>query len=143
MKIDLDCLIADAKKIQLGKKKPKYSLEFKRRAVDASQQMSIKDLSKVLGISYSALSRWRGVSSIKSSTTESPCKDQSIEFAPVVPDASLVSPETPSQQHFELDLSDDDGRHVKLKLPWSGDLSGPLMQLISQALLPGGHRCFK
>ena len=135
MKSDLTELIAEARRLQEGGKRPKYPVDFKRKAVKASQDYSAIEMINVLGIGRSTLEKWRR---LYGSKTQGPkAKSSAIDFVPVIPPSQTASPEV----EFQLDFSDERGRRLSMRMPWRAELADSLLQFVSQ--MTGGLTCFK
>ena len=77
MKFDLTELIAQARRLQEGGKRPKYPVDFKRKAVKASQDYSAMEMINVLGIGRSTLEKWRR---LYGSKTQGPKAKSSVHY---------------------------------------------------------------
>ena len=136
MKTDLPELIAEARRLQEGGRRPRYPIAFKRKAVKASQDYSVEQVIAELGIGRSTLEKWRRVHGSKTKTHKA--EPSAINFVPVIPPTKTQSA---SEAEFQLEFSDEQGRRLSLRMPWRAELASAMLQFVTQ--MTGGLSCYK
>lgn len=144
MKPDLEALVSQAKQLQATGKRFKYPVDFKRKTVAATEIIAAKELVDLLGIGQSTLSKWKCLYKSKGNCVQpKSSKQNQITFAAVVPDRQYDIIESHTPQLFEIEFSDPSGRQLRVRMPWSPEVSGQAFQLINEALAKGGLSCSK
>ena len=139
MRPDLEALVCQAKQLQAMGKRVKYPVDFKRKTVAATEIIAAKELVDLLGIGQSTLSKWKYRYKSKGNNTQPKSSNQNqITFASVIPDRQHDIIESHTPHLFELEFSDPSGRQLRVRMPWSPEVSGHAFQLINETLAKGG-----